>query len=221
MYHYVEDKVFLSGLRTRCGRILQSTCHILKKDFDIGASFSLVGSGARNLITQNDNQSIDLDYNIQIVRCKDFNDCRWLKECVRKAFNQALQYHGEHDCRDSRSVLTSKWMDMYYVNIRPGIVPSCSIDLCIVMEEDGHTYRLIHKKTGWSVSDQYYWNEAPSSKIVQKKANDIKKHGMWYLVREAYLDIKNMYLSRNDQNHPSFICYAEAVHRVYNARKTR
>lgn len=219
MYHYVENKAFLSAMRSQCGSILQNTCHILKEHFDIGANFSLVGSGAKNLITQNGSESIDLDYNLQIVRCDDFDDCKYLKECVRKAFNQALQCHGERDCEDSRSVLTSKWMDTHFINLRAGRLPSCSIDICIIMEEDGHTYRLIHEKTGWSAYDEYYWNEAPSSKEVRKKAAYIKKHGMWYLVREQYLDIKNMYLSRNDKNHPSFICYAEAVYNVYNTRK--
>ena len=38
------------------------------------------------------------------------------------------------------------------------------------------------------------------------------------MVREQYLALKNMYLSKNDINHPSFICYIEAVNNVYNSR---
>ena len=33
-----------------------------------------------------------------------------------------------------------------------------------------------------------------------------------------YLNIKNRYLRQNDHDHPSFICYIEAVNNVYNAR---
>ena len=61
MYKYVEDKQFLSCMRSLCGEIMQDLCHTLKEEYDIGASFYLVGSGARNLILQNANQPIDLD----------------------------------------------------------------------------------------------------------------------------------------------------------------
>ena len=50
MYKYVEDKQFLSRMRSLCGEIMQDLCHTLKEEYDIGASFYLVGSGARNLI---------------------------------------------------------------------------------------------------------------------------------------------------------------------------
>ena len=34
-------------------------------------------------------------------------------------------------------------------------------------------------------------------------------------MREEYIKLKNRYLSDND-HHPSFICYSEAVNNVYN-----
>ena len=68
MYKYVEDKQFLSRMRSLCGEIMQDLCHTLKEEYDIGASFYLVGSGARNLILQNANRPIDLDYNLEITR---------------------------------------------------------------------------------------------------------------------------------------------------------
>ena len=68
MYKYVEDKQFLSRMRSLCGEIMQDLCHTLKEEYDIGASFYLVGSGARNLILQNANRPIDLDY---MVLCQD------------------------------------------------------------------------------------------------------------------------------------------------------
>ena len=74
MYKYVEDKQFLSRMRSLCGEIMQDLCHTLKEEYDIGASFYLVGSGARNLILQNANQPIDLDYNLEITRIDDWED---------------------------------------------------------------------------------------------------------------------------------------------------
>ena len=80
MFDYVKDKEFLSRMRNLCGEIMQGFCHYLKEDYDIGAVFYLVGSGARNLIVQNASLPIDLDYNLEIVRCQDFKDCRTIKE---------------------------------------------------------------------------------------------------------------------------------------------
>lgn len=108
MFEYVEDKEYLSRVRSVCGEIMQDFCHTLKEDYDIGSTFYLVGSGAKNLIVQNASQPIDLDYNLEIVRCEYFGDCRKLKECARKAFNKALSMNGWGDCEDSTSSLTTE-----------------------------------------------------------------------------------------------------------------
>ena len=66
MYNYVTDKQLISSMRSLSGNMMQDLCHILKEKYDIGAMFTLVGSGARNLILQNANEPIDLDYNLKI-----------------------------------------------------------------------------------------------------------------------------------------------------------
>ena len=81
----------------------------------------------------------------------------------------------------------------------------------------GQTARLIHEKTGCVLDDRYYWNIAPYSAQIREKADFIKKSGQWADVREQYLRLKNMYLSRIDRSHPSFVCYIEAVNNVYCA----
>ena len=217
MYEYVEDREFLSRIRTEAGEILQDLCHNLKVDHDIGARFFMVGSGARRLITRNASQPVDLDYNLEIVRCEDFEDCRYLKECVRKSFDKVLRARGRYwgNCQDSTSVLTAK-RQMYFTTDPANY----SIDVCIVMQdEDGHYHRLIHKKTSFICDDKYYWNIAPHSRKLKEKADYIRKHGKWELVRDQYLRLKNLYLTQNDHDHPSFICYIEAVNNVYNSRK--
>lgn len=214
MFDYVKDKEFLSRMRSLCGEIMQDFCHYLKEDCDIGATFYLVGSGARKLIVQNASLPIDLDYNLEIVRCADYEDCRTIKECARKSFNKALCEHGWSDCEDSTSSLTTE--RRHFVK---GNSTEFSIDVCIVCQDTkNHYYRLIHEKTGWACYDRYYWNEAPHSARVREKTEYIKKNGKWQLVRTQYFNIKNKYLQRNDHNHPSFICYIEAVNNVYNSR---
>ena len=216
MYHYLDDKEFESKMRTLCGEIMQDLSHILKEDYGIGSIFYLVGSGKRKLIMQNNNESVDLDYNLEINRCEDFEDCRYIKECVRKAFNEVLNSYNLDDCEDSTSSLTSKLI--YFTE---GNNTRFKIDVCItVRDEDENYYRLIHEKTGFVSYDRYFWNIAPTSKRIKGKVDYIKKYGKWELVRQQYEKIKNMYLVRNDYNHPSFICYVEAVNNVYNSRKS-
>ena len=214
MYHYYEDKEFLRKMRAESGGIMRELCHTLKEDFDIGATPFLVGSGAKNLVTQNANQPVDLDYNLEIVRCEDFYDCRYLKECVRKSFDKVLRAHGWLSCQDSTSALTAKH-PYWGLSLRN----QYAIDVCIVMQDDGHYHRLIHKKTGLTCYDEYYWNIAPQSRELRKKVKHIKECGKWELVRDQYLRLKNLYLTRNDHDHRSFICYIEAVNNVYNGRK--
>ena len=91
-----------------------------------------------------------------------------------------------------------------------------SIDLAIVYEYSGQWYRLIHEKTGYAIRDNYYWNEVPHSNELRRKAETLKKHGLWLDVRETYLEKKNMYLKRGDRDHPSFIIYIEAVNEVWS-----
>ncbi len=216
MYHYLDDKEFVSKMRSLCGDIMQNLCHSLKEDYDIGSTFYLVGSGKRKLIMKNNNEPVDLDYNLEIIRCEDFEDCRYIKECVRKAFNKALKLNDLNDCEDSTSSLTSKLI--YFTK---GNNTEFRMDICItVRDEDDNYYRLIHEKTGFTFYDRYFWNLAPDSKRINEKVKYIKSCGKWELVRQQYENIKNMYLVRNDNTHPSFICYVEAVNNVYNSRKS-
>lgn len=197
---------------------MQRLCHCLKEDFDIGATFCLVGSGARNLILQNANEAVDLDYNLEIVRCDDFNGCKYLKESVKIAFNKCLKYYGLPDCDDSTIPLTSKKMQLKNSENHT----SFSIDVCITKRKSNLYYRLVHKKTGWVSLDEYYWNIAPCSKQIKQKVDFIKDKGKWELVRKQYLDIKNKYLTKNETKfHPSFVCYAEAVNNVFNLIKQK
>ena len=214
MYHYLEDRQYERRIRAYAGEILQAMCHHLKEDHDIGARFYLVGSGARNLITQNANLPVDLDYNLEIVRCNDSDDDRHLRECARKAFDKALNRRGQWNCQDSTSTLTSRQIRLDITSI------PFSIDVCITCQDEAGFYRLIHKKTGFVCRDEYFRNKAPQSRGLREKADYIRKRGKWELVREQYLRLKNLYLTRNEsKDHPSFVCYAEAVSNVYNTRR--
>ena len=66
MYHYLDDKEFLHDMRALSGEIMQLLCHYLKADYDIGAGFYLVGSGAKNLILQNENNPVDVGLSVSL-----------------------------------------------------------------------------------------------------------------------------------------------------------
>ncbi len=217
MYHYVENKKQLKRAQFTSSNLMKNLEERLRNEYGINTQFFLVGSGARNMVTQNESRPIDFDYNLNVLNGYDYDE-RELKECVRKAFNMVMNESGLSDVDDSTSSLTSK--------------PICftddnqlqfSIDVCIVTKDgDGQWQRLIHKKTGYSYNDKYYWNTSPSSANYYQKAEKIKSvPGWWEKVRDHYLEIKNRYLIKNDYNHPSFVCYIEAINDVYNQMKQK
>lgn len=192
MYHYVDDKVFLKNAQNACVEILNDLTQKLI-DYSIASQFILVGSGARNMVTQNADSPVDFDYNLNIQKCNDINDCRDIKETVRKIFNKVLRENRLPDCEDSTSSLTTKSI---YFKDNPKM--QFSMDICIITaDNNGSWYRLIHEKTGYSSTDRYYWNEAPNSRKIKEKADSIKERGYWQEVREGYLNIKNIYKKKH------------------------
>lgn len=212
MYHYIEDKDFLKRMKAHCADIINQLVQAINSDSVMTVEAHMVGSGARNLITQNANEPIDLDYNICILECFEmrFNDGRAIKEYIRKEFNKVLAKNKWGDCDDSTSALTTKQR-----SFQKGNKTRFSIDLTIVRENYRGWERLIHNKTGWVAYDQWYWNEAPNSRGLAEKVEDIKEENLWLEVRELYLEKKNFYLRRGDNNHPSFNVYIETINEIY------
>ena len=213
MYHYVQDKDFLRRAQSASSRMLKKVEELLRKEYKINSQIFLVGSGARNMVTQNESESIDFDYNLNIISCPDWEKPRSIKESVRKAMNRIMTNERLGTVDDSTSCLTTKT-----ISFKDSPENKWSIDLCIVTKDpDGNWQRLIHEKTGFAQYDRYFWNTTPNSEDYSYKAAKIKEcPGWWNEVRNSYLRIKNHYLQRNDYNHPSFVCYIEAVNEIYN-----
>lgn len=212
MYELVAESE-AKKYRKECSSVLTKTCAILKKK-DISAQFTLVGSGARNLITRNGDGPYDLDYNLEIVNAPDevWNDLHQLKETIRTALNKANGFDFS-DAHDSTSVLTC----LRHFKNEPTV--EFKFDVAIVKrDKNGMLQKLVHNKTEWGFGNngQYTWNRIPNSHGVGDKAQKIKDTGKWLLVRERYVDKKNRNLSRQDHTHPSYIVYVEAVNEIYN-----
>lgn len=210
MYHWVEDKDFLNRAHSKCADLVNQLVQEAKKH-GVGSSMKTVGSMGRNMVTQNEKEPIDFDFNLWVQNVDFFGSGKELKESVRKAFDVVLKRNGLDNCEDSRSALTTKKM-----HFPQGNRTEFSIDVCIVKKDAYGLHRLIHKKTGVVQNDQWFWNLIPDSKDLHEKEKALKESEKWNVVREAYLDKKNMYLRRGDHEHPSFICYIESVNDIYN-----
>ena len=93
--------------RSDCSRTLKKTCELLRAR-GISAQFTLVGSGARNMITRNGDGPYDLDYNLLVVKADDeYRDPRLLKDTIRNALNKAVGGKFFSDAQDSTSCLTA------------------------------------------------------------------------------------------------------------------
>ena len=195
--------------RSDCSDVLKETCKLLKKK-GISAQFSLVGSGARNMITRNGDGPYDLDYNLLVMKAdNEYRDPRLLKDTIRNALNKAVGGKFFSDAQDSTSCLTA----LLHFKDTPNV--EFSFDVAITTKnKDGNCMRLIHNKNMYALGlDQHTWNEVPNSHQVKDRADKLKRAEK---VRDRYLEKKNMYLFRQDHNHPSFVVYVEAVNEVYN-----
>ena len=197
MYHYIEDKVFLKDMKYLCSNIINQLVQLINNDSLMEVEAHLVGSGAKNLITQNSNEPIDLDYNLMIIDSEiNINNCREIKEYIRM---------------DSTSVLTTEKR-----HFTKGNHTEFSIDLAIVFNDRNGCHRLIHEKTGVTAWDRYYWNSVPDSRNLFDKVAAIKDEHLWDEVIDEYCEKKNLYLCRQDYNHTSFNVYVETVNQVFN-----
>ena len=123
------------------------------------------------MVTQNEDESIDFDYNLNILSCEDFNDCRYIKETVRKAFNQVLRNNGLSDSKDSTTPLTT--CKIYFIN-DPSI--EFSIDVCIVTRDcEGSWHRLKHQKGMNTYYDRYYWMNIQVLINTKKNLKQLRK----------------------------------------------
>ncbi len=212
MFHYIKDIEFLKNMKYLCSNIINQLVQAINNDSVMKVEAHLVGSGSRNLITQNANEPIDLDYNLYIVDFGDFSISKAgeIKEYVRKQFNSILSKNQWNDCMDSTSVLTTEKR-----HFKKGNRTEFSIDLAIVYNDRSGWHRLIHEKTGLTYRDRYFWNLVPESRDLFDRVAALKDEHLWNEVIEVYLDKKNMYLSRQDYNHPSFNVYVETINEIY------
>ena len=212
MYEYVVERE-VKRYRSDCSNTMEQLRDLLYEKHDINTQFSLVGSGgdSRNMVTRNGDGPFDLDYNLIIISMPNeyWNNLKRLKDTVRDSLNEIVGNTWFSDGKDSRSVITS------ILHFKDSPEVEFSFDIAILARNsNGNLCRLIHNNKGYW-NESFTWNEVPSSHNVKEKADELKRNGLWNVVREVYLDKKKMYLRRRDDNHPSFIIYVETINEVY------
>ena len=199
-YKFAKQKE-VKELEIWCMDILHAVQEEIRDYFTF--DIRLIGSGDKRLVTQNSDESFDLDYNIILQRDKKglLNNPKQIKDIFVSKFNKVLkEYVSDYShTSDSTSVITVKLIRNNKLHF--------SFDVAIVVEgDDGLFYRLINDKT----TGRYIWNQVPQSCDFEYKLQEIKENGEWQDFKDRYLDLKNMHLRRND-NIKSFSIFLETL----------
>lgn len=204
MYQYVS-KSEVKNYRSVCSQRLLKLTEYLKKEYAIKSQLRLFGSASSGMFTKNGDQCVDLDYNIRIQELPAGVQLKKMKDASMNQLTKLFSEPQWSGAQDSTSAITLTYKDMGKVVFR--------LDVAFILPNtNGTACKLIHdKKNGL-----YTWNEIPQYKDVDGKAQRLKNEGLWPLVRETYLAKKNMYLTRNDSEHISYVIYIEAVNEVYS-----
>ena len=202
MYTYVP-KAEIDICRKFCNVRLNALIERLRED-NIIAYYNLIGSGANNMVVCKNNQPFDLDYNIIFTKLpKEYDDNpERLKIMVTNRLNSIMHWY--YKCgQDSTSAIT----------YNPILVSSeChKIDIGLIKRiKPSLPYsRLIHDKP----NGKFFWNEIRNSDNIKIKVKSINRSGLNLKLRKIYKEKKEIYY--NDQNHPSFVVYIEAVNQVF------
>lgn len=164
MYHYVTNQI-LKPYRSFASDKMNQVKQMLKSEYNLDSNFYLVGSGAKNLVTQNENESFDLDYNLEIHNlAKPNKNAELLKNKIMNFLNRVLENTPFSNCQDSTSVITSRW------KTKQGFLFSFDIAI-LVQNKQGVLCRMIHDKN----LNRYYWTEVPNSKDVYERMDTLKK----------------------------------------------
>ena len=203
-YKYAEQRA-VTDLNKWCMNIL----HDVQKEVADYFTFDirLIGSGDKRLVTQNAEDSFDLDYNIILQKDKKglLDNPKQIKDIFIARFNKVLNRYIDncYHTSDSTSVITIK-------NIQKGEL-LFSFDVAIIVEgNDGYFYRLTNDKN----FNRYIWNRVKNSADYFEKFQRIKEEGLWLKFKNRYLEVKNWHLSRQD-GVKSFSIFLETLNEVY------
>lgn len=212
-YKYLTKKE-IKLIRSEISSLIAKLVSDLKKRDKISTQFILIGSGARNMITYNNDENIiDFDYNLKIFKWQNkvplslnTKEKGLLKKIITENMNDIFKTFKINGVHDSTSAITTKPFKFKDKKI--------SVDLAIICENDKGIYHLSHKKTGNTHHDEYKFELIRDvDKQYKKQINELKRGHKWNKVRDEYLKLKDKY--KNDDI-ASISIYIQAIANVYN-----
>lgn len=205
MYDYVTEKQ-VGHYKSLFQSILDRLREKLKRKYGIEVRIVLVGSGANNMVTRNGKGGFDLDYNLVLASIppKYAGAPEELKSLVRKELD-ALVPSGYSHGKDSTSAIT------YLLHSPDKKKVEFKADVALVLAGKNGYSRLVRDRN----TKRYICNQIRSSGDLEKKLNAIKAAGRLNELADIYQQKKNLYLSRQDNDHPSFVVHIEAVNELY------
>ncbi len=208
-YHFAK-KADVKETNKWCVEILNEVQTIVKDYFTF--SYELIGSGGNRLVTYNDGNPFDLDYNIIIQKDKQhlLQQPDQIKDIFFKAFQKTFCKNIKDFNRtnyikinNSKSVITVK--NIEYGNL------AFSFDVAILRQHpNGYFEKIIFDKK----NNRYIWNQVKDSKDLNDKVLHVKQRPGWNAVRERYLELKNNSLRNNDET-KSFSIFIQVINELY------
>jgi len=175
--------------------------------------FRLIGSGGKHLVTYNEGQPFDLDYNIIIQ--KDKHSLHGKPAIIKEKFIEAFKavfsktitgFNADEyfKINNSTSVITIKYISYGSLEF--------SFDVAIMQEnENGYLEKIIFDKK----NNVFIWNKVKQSDNLYDKAVQVKQNYDWNKVRNRYLELKNKSLSNQDDT-KSFSIFVQVINEFYN-----
>lgn len=205
MYNYVTEEQIIH-YKSLFQSILDRLREKLKKDSEIEVRILLVGSGANNMVTRNGKGGFDLDYNLVLssIPPEYVGAPQALKALVIKELDTLVPSGFSHG-KDSTSAIT------YLLHSPDKKRVEFKVDVALILAGKNGYSRLVRDRN----TKRYIWNLIRKSGDLKPKLNAIKAAGCLNRLADIYQQKKNMYLSRQDHDHPSFVVYLEAVNELY------
>lgn len=194
-----------------CISVLKDVQNLVRDWFTF--DFRLIGSGGKHLVTYNEGQPFDLDYNIIIQ--KDKQSLHGKPEKIKKifidafetVFSETITYFNVDEyfkINNSTSVITLKYISSGMLEF--------SFDVAIMQEnENGYLEKIIFDKK----NNVFIWNKVKQSDNLYDKAVQVKQNYDWNKVRNRYLELKNKSLSNQDDT-KSFSIFVQVINEFYN-----
>lgn len=205
MYNYVTEEQ-VSRYKSLFQSILDRLRERLKREYGIEVRIVLVGSGASNMVTRNGKGGFDLDYNLVLssIPPEYAGSPKNLKTIVRRELDTLVPSEFSHG-KDSASVITC----LLHSPDKSSVIFKADVAL-VLAGKNGYS-RLVRDRN----TKRYIWNLIRKSGDLKPRLNAIKATGRLDELADIYRQKKNMYLSQQDNDHPSFVVYIEAINELY------